>query len=239
MTRIDPNSPVDRETLKEEIKAELHQEERKKKRLHCLGCGVIWLLVIGLPLLWLGVSVAKTGLVKVPVLTARYFKPSEPVRPIAPLAGSTSEDVMHSIAASAKLDRQKGEVSFALKETQLTTLIAEGFSSAGDSLPFPINQAQTAVEPDRIEFFATTPRDGREVTLKADVMPQVVAGRLKVSINHVRIGALELPNLLEYLASSILSGIISDALNRSVSAIGQLTAVSLEAGALLMSVKPQ
>lgn len=236
MTKIESENRDDRELLKREIINEIRAGERRRRIAGCLVKLFVDLLIIGIPLYLLAMLLAKTGFVSIPLLTDWYYRPPMPVRVVQPLAGTSAEDVLRVAAARVKLDTAANRLAFGLKESELTTLVKAGVDSA--ALPFPITNVQIAVDPDRLEFFAVTPKDGRNVPIVANIVPSVIDGQLRMKLESVRLGALELPQMVSGAFAALIDRSLGDALTAGLASIGQLKAVKLETGELIFEIAP-
>src|SRR3989338_3783526 len=178
MTRTDPtnipSSPAsrpaasaltaaDREALKDEIRGEIRAERGHQGRggffrvwpggsgFFC-GCGSSFLslfFTLVLPVLLLAGAAAKTGLFDVPFLTKRLYKPTAPTRVVAPLVGTTAEQILAGLSAKAKIDPATGKITLPITESELTTNLSAGLLEEGQAgLPFTINSIQKAIKPD-------------------------------------------------------------------------------------------
>ena len=239
MTKIESAAPAeDREALKKEILAEIKSDARRKKLLGCAGCLLFEFLLVAVPLVFAAVIIAKTGLVSVPLFTNWLYRPAEPVRTVVPISGMDSEQIMRAALLRADIDPALGKVEVKLLESEMTRLVRDGLAAAEDSLPLPLRSAQLAVSPDGIEFFALTPKDDRNVTIKGEIIPTVKDGRVEFGIRGVSVGALTVPDGISRSLAPIFDRVINDALAGS-SDLGELKDVRLEEGAMTLVVSRQ
>jgi len=237
MTRVEnEKQPTEREALKKEILQEIHGEERRKKLLSCAGCLALELLAVAAPLLISAVLIAKTGLVTIPILTNWLYAPSQPVRQITRIAGSTGEQIGRAEALKAKYDPVLQLLDISFTEAELTTLVQGSLDAAGGNLPFSVSNSQIAVEPGHLEFFGLLDRPDRKVTVRAEIEPSVQNGQLKIKVTGLRIGALGIPDSLSGLFSSLLERVLGDALTSAMAELGQLNSIELEKGRVLFRI---
>ncbi|OGL73822.1 hypothetical protein A3C96_03750 [Candidatus Uhrbacteria bacterium RIFCSPHIGHO2_02_FULL_60_10] len=260
MTRTDPtnipSSPAsrpaasaltaaDREALKDEIRGEIRAEMRHQARWRFLrGCGCSFLslfFTLVLPVLLLAGAAAKTGLFDVPFLTKRLYKPTAPTRVVAPLVGTTAEQILAGLSAKAKIDPATGKITLPITESELTTILSAGLLEEGQAgLPFTINSIQTAIKPDGVEVFSEIKLQERASTLALKIIPQVVGGEIKVSLADIRIGALAVPNSFVDAIVPTLMKSFNESLNKGLGGGGALQAINLREGRLeliVMAVK--
>jgi hypothetical protein len=238
MTKIDIADQETRQALKKEIIDEMNHDVRSKKLRNCLGCLFVIFLAVGIPVLFVAAQVAKSGLVDVPILTSRLYRPTQPTREVKPLIGSKSADILLAAASKAKPTLTLGLIKMSFTEAELTTLAKDGIAASGANLPIPIDSIQIAVDRDAVEIFATTPKDGREVTIKARFMPWVDSGRFKITPKELVIGGMNVPPSLSGIESIVLDKSLGDVLTSTISQIGRLVAVELEPGILRLQIIP-
>ena len=225
MTRVENENQPDREALKKEVLKEIHTEQRQKKLLSCAGCLALELLAVAVPVLISAALIAKTGLVTIPVLTNWLYRPSQPVRQIIPIAGTTSAQIIQVAGLKAKYDPLLQLLDLSFSEAELTTIIRESLAAAGGQLPFTLSGSQIAVEAGHFEFFSLIDRPDRQVTVRADIEPTVQNGQLKFKVSRLRLGALNIPDKLSSLAVAVLERAIGDALTSVMSDKGRLTSI--------------
>jgi hypothetical protein len=194
MTRIDGAAPSDHEALKKEIKEELKEEAFRRKLVGCGACAVVLLIVIGVPVLLGASALAKTGFVNVPLFSKALYEPSQPLRTVTPLTGTSSEDVMRIAGLRIRYNETTAIASFTLTETELTTLAQNGVRDAPPgSLPIAIRTAQVAVDPDLVEVFLISPRKERDATVRLRFTPDVREGDVVFDVREIVIGSYRVP----------------------------------------------
>ncbi len=239
MVRNESEAPaaVDRELIKQEVRAELKRENRVKVLRGCAINLLLFALIVLLPAYFLASAVAKTGLVEVPLLTSWQYHPAEYTRRVVPLVGSTSEQILKSVAAKASFDVTTGDIALPITEDQLTSLVAAGLRDAGDALPFKISSIQAAILPGEIEIYAVIPRPARFVTAVIRFGLAVNQGQVEVQAKQLLIGAFEAPKSLADLVTPTLSKGINDLLSQSAGGMGEITAINLEDGRMFIKLR--
>jgi hypothetical protein len=239
MTVVDKISPEEREAIKKEVRDEVHAEmahDRKRRLLRRLGCFFLaFFFLIIAPILVGAIIVAKSGILEVPVISSAVYQPIAPTRTVQPLTGSSADDVMKTIAASAKAGVATGSAVLTITEQQLTTIVAAGITQGTDTgLPFAISSAQVAILDGQMEFFLDAVQNGRQVPVLIRVEPTVSAGSLHFSVKEATMGSLPLPAFmveaaLQKLADSTLSQATGD------KSMGTLTGLKMKTGKLEMT----
>jgi hypothetical protein len=238
MTKIDIGDQETRQTLKKEIIDEMQHDVRRRKVRNCLGCLFLVILAVTVPTAIVSVQLAKTGLVDIPLLTSRFYKPTEPSREVRPLVGSKSSDILLASASRAKPTLTLGFVTLSFTEAELTTLAKDGIAASGNNLPAPLKSIQVAVDQDAVEIFAVTPQHGRDVTVRARFLPWVDAGQMKITPKELVIGGLSVPPSLSGALTLVLNKSLGEVLTSTISQIGHLVAVELDKGVLRLQIVP-
>ena len=239
MTKIDLDNQEVRQELKREIMEELKHDARRKRLSRGLGCFLLALLLVAVPVLYVSSLLARTGLVEVPLMTSWLYRSSEPVRTVVPLAGSKTSEILIAEATRAKYDRNFGTFKISLSEAQLTTIAQEGLAVAGNTLPLEIDTVQIAVDNDAVELFVTSPRNGRDVTIRLRFMPTVDGGEIKITPKELRIGALEIPPGVSSALVPLLDRAIGKTLTEGISNIGQVVAIQTEKRVISFQIVPK
>lgn len=230
----------EREQLKKEIIRDIRRGDRRRKLLSCLGCLVVEIAIILIPVIWVASFLARSGLVEVPMMSSRMYRPAEPSRVVAPLAGSTVEGMMSAAAARAKYNASTGVVTLELKEAELTTLVNNALAGAKGQLPFPVKSAQIAVLPEGLELFVVTPREGRDIGIRLLLdIEAIEQGKLKVTIKEAQVGGQSLPDFINSTVSSALGPTLGDALVSGLAGAGTVASVELRDAALVIGFIPK
>jgi len=236
MTRIEAKPADERDALKREIIGEIRGAETRRKAIGCGACALVWLVVI-LGLAWfIGSTLAKTGIVRVPMFSAPSAESQRPMRQVAPLVGTKTEDIPKIVGLRAQVDPKTSRVAVTLREAELTSIVDHALVSGGASLPFPVKSAQVVVEPGFIELFVVSPRDQGTVTVRTRFVPKVDAvGRLELEVREVMIGSLALPSAIGELLFGVIRAPLNDAISTATGASGsRLYGVGLESGVLTL-----
>ena len=213
MVRIDDNiRTAMREEVREEVRDELKREEKIRRRRHCLGCLTVYAIVLGVPFVFGAVTVARTGLYDVPLLTGWLYEPKTVEREVNPLIGRGSDVVWREVAASGKYHLETGQADLSMTEVELTTIIAESIAMT-EGLPFEVERPQVAVDRDGLELYFVTPRGDRQVPVIIDLVPKIKGGVLSFEIERMTLGGAELPSLL----SSSFAKLVNNVLGRQFS----------------------
>lgn len=201
--------PTERDALKAEIKAELRRDAIRGRIAAFGSCSLLMLVALSIPAYLVASSVAKTGLVRVPVISGGNHSPVEPSREIVPLVGSGPEDVIASVMAGADYDPATGRITLTLSEQQITTLVASSVS--GQKLgegpdAVTLTSAQIAVESDEMELHVTAKKGDRSTSAALLFEPMIEHGKFDMKAKRLVIGELEVP---EFVAEALLSTIAS------------------------------
>ncbi len=238
-TENDIEQQATRQELKKEIMAEMKHDARRKKVVHCLGCFALELLVIAIPVVFVAVMLAKTGLVNVPLLTSWLYRPNYPSRQVQPLVGSNAAEILIAQATRPKVNPNFGTMTVSFSEAQLTTIAQEGLTAAGSSLPLPMKSLQIAIDADSLELYGVSPQNGRDVTIMAKIVPSVDGGELKIDVKELKIGALDVPASASQMLTPLLDRSLGQTLVKSISQVGQLVGISFEKGIIRFDIVPK
>ncbi|KPJ85811.1 hypothetical protein AMJ57_01735 [Parcubacteria bacterium SG8_24] len=232
MPRNENISEEERDELKKEIKQELRHEAARRKLISCGACLVAELVLLSIPVIFVLVVLAKTGLMTVPLLTGWLYEPVAPTRIVAPLAGSTMQDVLESLPFRADVDLQTGIVELKLTEQELTTILRDTFDmlQEQESFPLEVHSPQMAVTEQWFEMFAVAPRDDREIPLRLRFVPEVQDGQFEFAPQEMSLGGLTVGEGLSGMMFTFFGGALEDRLNEMFSGIGRLEEMRLEEG---------
>ncbi|MBI4457465.1 hypothetical protein HY633_00690 [Candidatus Uhrbacteria bacterium] len=239
MSRMTGTINDERAALKEEIKAELQTDARRRKFRHCIGCFLLSLVVYGVPTYLVASALAKSGFVDVPVLSKRQYRAPEPVRDVIPLAGTKASDLSTILAAKAKYDPRAGTIKLAMTEVELTTLLSQALLSDESENNLPIKDVQIAIEKDFIEVFAVFERENGEAAARARFVPfATAAGKIDVEIKEIMLGSLSLPqNLARGLFTFVAKGPLDNVKN-GLAEVGSIQDISLDSQGLKVELRP-
>ncbi len=233
MTRIENAASFqDKEALKKEIRREIKVEERRKKLVGCGGCLLLALVVICVPLFLVAPFFAKTGFVEVPLLTRAVYRPSAPMRDVAPFSGETSDQVLAVLPHKITYDVAAAQLRLPISEQEFTTVMQRVATMKPSQLPFAVSRMQMVIEPNQVEVFAVSPRHGRDVTVRIRLVPRVRDGQLVIESPQVLLGGEAVPHFLaqpffDYFAKSMM-----DQLRGAMDSVGRLVDIKLSEGAM-------
>jgi hypothetical protein len=203
-TLSDSDRAALREEVKREVKKELHREGRTR-----LWWRIFWyLLILGVPTAIVAVTLAKSGMMQIPLLTKSLYRPVSPTRLVSPLVGSDAEVIWREALASAKQDRTivPAEVTMSMDESRLTTVIRQGLANQASALPFKADDAQIALDHNRAELFFNTERGGEKVPVRLTFLPSVDrSGKLTVEVTEVIVGGAGVPAMLRAPMANLLN----------------------------------
>lgn len=202
-------SDNDRAALHEEVKREVKDELRREGRKRLCWKLAWYCLFLGASVLFVSITLAKTGLVRVPLLSSRLYHPVTPTRLVAPLVGETAEVAWRESLASAKYDNLTGVVTMGMDENRLTTVVREGLAAQADALPFKTKDAQVALDSGRAELFFYTERDGQTVPVRVAFVPSVDRnGNLVIDVPEVKVGGAEVPTAMRAPMAKLLNSFL-------------------------------
>ncbi len=239
MTRTEVDSAADRQALKKEIVGEIKRDARQRKLFGCGGCLILALVVIAVPLIWVASIAARSGFVRVPLLSGWLYHPSQPARQVTPLVGSDSNAILKAVISANKYEPQTGIMTVRFTEAQLTTFVSQAVAARPDLLPFPVSSAQIAVDTTGVELFVISPQGSGSTTIKISVTPRVEKEKLELTVNEIVFGSLVVPDSIGNALVAAIDQKLNDALSASMADIGTLEGVKLEKGSLTVSFVPK
>jgi hypothetical protein len=196
------------EDLRREIKQAVKHEARVRGRRHCLGCLTVYVIVFGIPLLLAVVTLARTGLYRIPVFSSLFYRPVAAVRPVPPLAGFDSELIWKQAIASMSFHAPSSTATITFSEEELTTMVRDSLDEAAGSLPFDIEQPQMAVQPDGLELFFYVPRGERLVPVAVQLKAGVTRGAFTLDLQRIVVGSATVPKF----AAAVLGQLVDTAI---------------------------
>jgi hypothetical protein len=239
MTRRESPTPTgDREALKREIQSEIRSEGRRKSARGCFGCLAAVIIVLGAPLLYGTVLLAKSGFARPPLMENMY-KPVEPSRKVEPLKGTTAEQIAETLPLKASPDPVERVMKVPVGEAELTTLAMEGVTRAKPGqLPFPMRRVQFAIQKEYVELHVIAVKHGRDITMRAKFVPEIREGKLDVRVIEAQSGSLEVPLGIANFGFDFMFEQSLMVLQEGINKYGALTGVDLSQGTITFSVKP-
>lgn len=220
------------EEVKREVKDELRREGRKR-----LWWKVFWyFLFTAVPLAILAVMVARTGLMRIPLLSNSLYRPVAPTRLVAPLVGETAEVAWRESLASAKYDKLTGVVTMQMDENRLTTAIREGLAAQADALPFVAKDAQVVLDRNRAELFFYTERDTETVPVRMTFLPSIDRlGNLNVDVTEVVVGGAVVPSAMRAPMAKLLNSFLRNEFTSQMPAGFMLREFTIEPETMVVS----
>ncbi len=242
MVRIE-NSEVDlsdKENLKKEIKKEIKPKVIKKKKgfFSCGGCFLIFVILSATIVVFLAGAVAKTGLIRVPVLTSWLYSEPEPSRAVQYFDGEIGETLENKInsaitkKATAQDIGQEINFTFSLTEEELTALLNKNIAPNEEPLN-PIG-GQVAVNPEEIELYLdiNSFSEGLDSAILIRFYPAIYNNQINITVSGLKIGTMPLP---AFMGDALVGLFLKDYLNRASEAIsffGDIQRINLEEGSL-------
>ena len=202
-----------RERLRSEVTAEVQANMRRKgwRRFAfrfggCCGIYLVGLIAIPAVALYL---IARTGLVSVPVFSARVDHARDPVRVVmaigdADIATLVQREVQRAIRQSGpSADR----LTLSFSEGALTGAIRASLTASSGFSPLVRQHVQVAIDRDRVELFTRTAGIGAaETTVRIVGTPSWGDNRLVVRVHEVTIGSLGVPRFIaQRIADSLIA----------------------------------
>lgn len=200
----------------------------------CSGCLIIIILFLGATLY----AASLSGLIKIPILTERFYKEPLPISLVVPdkNAKKNLEKQFENLEKTTK-PGQKIDLSFT--EGELTYLLQnEVINKMGKKMKeFPLQAGQIAIKPDFIEFYGKIKYQFIDSVAVVHFVPTLEKEKLSIKITHLRIGSLSLP---EFVLSS-LEEVINKEIDKQMAQIKdvpmELTNIQLKDGKLVVSGK--
>lgn len=227
----------EKEKIKEEIRGEVISEMKKKKHKKFFTCCFLKLLIVILILGGIAATVARTGIIDIPVFSKLFYKTPTPERVVSvDVEEKNFENILsQKIEQQIKLnkiseaDTQKVEVTLDFTEEELTSFLkgAEGTEN------FPFADSQISISPDGLEIFGQL-KELNETFLTVVLKPEVTDGDFKISFKEIKIGNLSLPPVIgNFLVDKFLKDRI-DSIKQTISKNGNLKSIDLSDGKILL-----
>lgn len=187
-----------REEVTAEVQANLKRRVWRGRFLRCGGCcGLYAITLLVIPAIVL-VLIAKTGIIEIPVVSARIAHTSAPTRVVEPAGRG---DAMQVFTAKAQDVVRRGagasEARVVFTEGELSHLVREAFRGQGGVWADIGAHAQVVVLPGALELFARTPGvGGAMTTVRITATPTIVDQRLVAEVREARVGAMRIPRMI-------------------------------------------
>lgn len=163
-----------------------------RRRFGCLHCCGLFGLIFLLLIVWGVNTVARTGLVSVPFVSAWVFHPTTPSR-IVTAPGNTSFDNFSLVPGPNNTFTAK------ITEQELTQLLRQSLGKSDSKSSWQINLAQIAVRADAVELFVSFNKPNTTILMEA--IPIVTTtGQLQLISKSAFLGSLSLPPQIVSLA---------------------------------------
>jgi len=163
-----------------------------RRRFGCLHCCGLFGLIFFLIIIWGVNTVARTGLVTVPLVSAWVFHPTAPSR-VVTAAANTSLDNFSLVPGPNNTFTTK------ITEQELTQLLRQSLGRSDRKSSWQVNSAQIAVRADAVELSVSLNKPNTTVLLEA--IPIVTTtGQLQLISKSAFLGSLSLPPQIVSLA---------------------------------------
>lgn len=203
------------EQLREELRSQVEEEVRSSLRkrtwrtflLRGFGCcGLYVAALISVPVL-LAYLIARTGLVEVPVLSARVASERTATRTVTAQTVDASRLLTEKFRTLLARGALPDAATITLTEQELTGLLRAMVASDPRVPAITRDTAQVVVTANGAEIFARmSGYGGRETTVLLRGVPEVKDGKLAVAFTTVAIGNLGIPRVAaDALTRSFLS----------------------------------
>lgn len=240
--RVEKNQDVKKELAKtkRELSSEIRRETKQGHPL--LTCGIIAIVLILVLASWIGVLVAKTGFVEVPVLTDAFYEVPQPDHVVVGESASVeqvlSEELTELVTArvivaggtdidrSVELDLSEQAFSATLRNTIIND----------ESSTFDSDLAQIAITSRAgLEVYAPLKDNDQDSAIRLTLMPSVSStGVLEVAVTSLTIGNLELPGWLVQAALTRPIQIAVGELNKAIAQFATLNSLAINDGYLTL-----
>lgn len=173
------------------------EEPVKTKRT--LGCFSIFAIITLILILLFAIAVAKTGVIKIPILSWFYSGP-KPVRAIGAKAIDT--EAFRSLVISRVFKQalvQKPPYKITLNESELTGAIKSAIETMLKEQGLTSSNSQLAITPEGFEYYGSISKDERKVDLLLRLTPTIENGGLRLDPSYLRVG--DYPIKPEYIIS--------------------------------------
>lgn len=193
--------------------------KRRRPLFGCCNCfGIFFLLVVG-GLGWGVWTLARTGVVTIPVVSTIAYHDPQPVQAVP--------DTLPSAATVALT----GDRQVTITQETLTQLVRERF--VGQSVNgITIQSAQVAITPDALELFLDLERPVNGVVTLGVVPTVQTDGQVHLNLQHAQLGLVSLPT---GWAQWFIDRSLGTALNRSLGELPfPVTGIQLASGSLTL-----
>ncbi|OGM01224.1 hypothetical protein A2480_01665 [Candidatus Uhrbacteria bacterium RIFOXYC2_FULL_47_19] len=227
MIKEDGRQYVNRDELKREIKAELSHESWRRALKAITIYLVVFVILLLVPILGLTTMAARSGLVKVPLLSDWLYHPDLPERIVLPLTGTDPNDIMSIVAARTSFNSTTETLDMTISEQELTTLLSGVILSESEvsNLPLPIKSVQTSFGDGLINVYALTGEDYNSVPLSIRLRPAVVGGLVWLKAEDLTVGSLSVPDAVANLMIKSVNASLNRAIEQGLGENGELRSI--------------
>ena len=230
MTRIEENNDQskvsDLEAEVDKLKKSLKRKQNRKF-FSCGNCLLFFIIIILGCALFSAYVLAKSGLVEVPILSAKFYKEPQPEYRVKTENLTTlDKDLWTVISRNAKeqvlIQKKVNNFNLDLKlsEEQLTNFLREEIRK-NDSLNKKIDFIQLAVKSDNLELF--TKLKAPRMYMILNLKPMIKNNKLEIAVEQFKIGNLKLP---KFLGSLGLTFLLEKSLNNLLALNNDLISIS-------------
>jgi|SRR3989339_2177841 len=238
MIREDGRQYVNRDELKREIKAELSHESWRRVLKMIIVYLVVSVILSLVPILGLTTLVARSGLMKVPLLSDWLYHPDSPERIVLPLAGTDPDDIMSIVATRTSFNPVTETLDLTISEQELTTLLSGVmlFGSEVQNLPLPIKSVQASFEGDLIHVYALTGDEYNGIPLSIGLRPSVVGGLVWFKAEGLTVGSLPIPDVIADVMIKSMNTGLNKAIEQGLGENGELRSIVIVGDKLKVSL---
>lgn len=210
---------------------EIEQITPRKKGRGCFSCAVVFALALIFVFFWFVWSLAATGLVEVPIMTALAFDKPAPDHVVKPslvspedwLQNQVLSQATNRVLAGKPID---GDLSLVVPESVMTSMLRASSSFfPGDKIPLEIKSGQIAVANDALEVFV--PISETETALKISIIPFLSDGGIGLELKSVKVGSMKVPSLIVKYALNNIVNLGVDKANSSLENLVDITDISV------------
>ncbi len=216
----------------------MDQPIKPKIGKNVLGCAGIFLLVLLLLILLIAFAVAKTGIVKVPLL-AQWYRGPQPTRIVSAVPQSLENfrtDLAEKFLSEARQGK-KPPYTISITETELTGALMGGIEEGVRDEGWRESSAQSVIHPDRIEVLLKLEKQDRTAEFLIDFVPQIENGGVRLVPISFQFGDYPIPvSVAERVAGSFFKrdfGITTLSVGEA-----RLSAITLKDGMMEITASP-
>ncbi|EKD33514.1 MAG: hypothetical protein ACD_76C00012G0003 [uncultured bacterium] len=236
--RVEKTSTPDSHEVASEVASEVAAKMRKQVRRKAgLSCCSIFIVIILAIAIFVSVSVARTGLFKIPVVSALVYSEPSPVRvvpagePLDSFISNAMQKIIRERLANGQITNR--DFVLTLPEGSFTRGLQDSIKNAKVSGLSVADGAQLAVLDGEAELFLPIKRNGASTALIVRFVPEAKDGRLVLTMRETRIGKLKLPSFIARMIEKSASDSMSQ-FNSEVGKYAQIEQIDLREGELVL-----